>query len=326
MFKQPTQQKKGCGLPVPKVLGLMDAVTGLIVEMMAFCLFVREGAKLWTLHPLLRAGDVLVGDRDFCSYAQLAVLWGKGVLAVFRLRSTIGVNFRHHRPHFEGGGTARRNAQSGRPRSKWVKALGKQDQIVRWIKPTRFKCVTWMTPAQFARLPEELEVREVRYQIKQKGWRTKEVTVVTTLLDPLKYSKEAIAELYGIRWRIETHWRELKTILGMRRLKCKTETGVRKELVAYALVYNLVHALMVRAAARQGTTPDRISFLDTLRWLLSAAPGEEMPDLIINPKREGRFEPRVIKNQDLRRSYSKMKQPRAKLRAALLRQKRATTK
>ena len=324
VFTQPSNQKKGCGLPVPKVLGLFDAMTGLVVEVMAFALFVREGAKAWLLHPLPCAGDLLVGDRGFCSYAQLAMLWARGVLALFRVNQrTQIVSFRYRRRHFDRRGAAKRlYRQRGRPRSKWVKRLGKHDQVVRWIKPM-FKAWIkpglkgWMTREQHDSLPDELEVREIRYRITEKGWRTREVTVVTTLLDPDKYPKEAVAELYGIRWRIETHWRELKTVLGMRRLKCRTEAGVRKELAVYALVYNLVHAVMVRAAARQGTTPDRISFIDALRWLTTATPGEDLPDLIVNPRRPGRFEPRVVKNQDLRKSYPKMKKPRAKLRALL---------
>ena len=69
---------------------------------------------------------------------------------------------------------------------------------------------------------------------------------------------------------------------------------------------------MVRAAARQGTTPDRVSFLDAVRWLLSAGPGDDLPDLVINPKRDGRHEPRVVK--DLQDTYRKMTLPRRQMR------------
>ena len=321
-FRQPSGQKKGCGLPVPKVMGLFDAVTGLVMEVMAFSLYVREGAKAWLLHPLLAAGDLLVGDRDFCSYAQLASLSARGAFALFRMRRVQIVDFRPHRRHYRRSGAAtRRGGQTGRPRSRWVRRLGKHDQVVRWIKPKPSDRPTWMTAEQFAALPAELEVREVRYRVAGKGCRTREATVATTLLDPSKYPREAVAELYGIRWRIETHWGELKTVLRMRRLKCGTEEGVRKELAAYALAYNLVHAAMARAAQRQGTTPDRISFVDALRWLLTAAPGEEVPELVANPLRPGRYEPRVVKNQDLRKSYPKMQRTRARLRAALRRGK-----
>jgi hypothetical protein len=101
----------------------------------------------------------------------------------------------------------------------------------------------------------------------------------------------------------------------MRKLKSRSADGVRKELLIYALVYNLIHAVMARAAQRQRTTPDRISFIDTLRWLLSASPGEELGDLVINPRRPGRHEPRKIK--DLKDTYRKMTSPRSELRKAL---------
>lgn len=309
-FKRPTGRAEGPRLPVPKVLGLFDAMTGLVVEAMAFCLFVHEASKAWLLHPLLAAGDLLVGDRGFCSFAHLALLSARGVPGLFRVneRSQI-VSFRYRRRHYDRRkGEKGRKAQRGRPRSKWVKRLGRHDQVVRWVKPKAKEGPKWMTREQFAALPDELDVREIRYRVSEKGRRTREVTIATTLLDPLLYPRDAIAELYGIRWRVETHLRELKTVLKMDRLKCRTEAGVRKELAAYCVAYNLVHAVMVRAAARQGVAPDRVSFVDALRWLLSAEPGEEMPDLVVNPRRVGRWCPRVLKHTS--RTFPRMTRER----------------
>lgn len=302
-------QKKGCSLPVPHVLGLFDAMTGLVIQMLAFSLFVHERAKVAVLHPLMAAGDLLVGDRGFCSFAHLALLAGRGVLACFRMHHSMHVNFRPHRKHYDRRKNQQKN-QAGRPRSKWVQRLGKGDQIVLWIKPTFIHGTRWMERKQFDALPEELKVREVRYTVSEKGRRTREVTVVTTLLDAGLYPKEAIAELYGIRWRVETHFAQLKTTLKMDRLKCQSEEGALKELAVFCLAYNLIHAVMIKAAARQGTTPDRISFVDALRWLLNAEPGEELVDLVINPVRTGRFHPRVIKRG--RPSFPKMTRARHK--------------
>ena len=123
-----------------------------------------------------------------------------------------------------------------------------------------------------------------------------------------------MAELYSVRWEVETHFAELKTTLKMRKLKCKTEDGIGKELAVYCLVYNLVRAVMVKAAAKQGVTPDRISFIDTVRWLTLADIGEEIPPLVINKKRD-RHEPRVIK--DLQDTYRKMTRSRSELRKTL---------
>ena len=117
-------------------------------------------------------------------------------------------------------------------------------------------------------------VRELRFVLPRQGAADAVLTIATTLLDPLLYPKEKIAELYGVRWSVETHFAELKTTLRMRKVKSKTSQGVLKELTVYALVYNLIHVVMAKAAERQHVSPHRISFIDTVRWLLRAEPGE----------------------------------------------------
>jgi hypothetical protein len=308
-FGQPKGCKAGCGFPVPKLLGLFDAFTGLVVELLAFPLYTHEQSKVWRLHPLLTPGDLLVGDCGFCSFAHLAMLWGRGVYACFRIHQRQIVDFRPRRKDRSRLPARRRK---GRPTSVFVRRLGRRDHVVRWRKQGRPK---WMSDAQWDALPQTLEVRELRYTIPRRGQRTLCVTVATTLLDPALYPKDEVAELYHVRWQVETHFAQLKTTLKMRKLKCKTEDGVRKELAAYCLVYNLVHAAMTEAARRQGVTPDRISFIDAVRWLLAAAPGEELPALVVNPRRPGRHEPRVVKDRE--DTYTKMTRPRGELRKAL---------
>jgi hypothetical protein len=304
-FGHPSNQKKGCSFPVPKLLGLFDAFTGLIVEVLCFPLFTHEMSQVWKVHPLLGPGDLLVGDRGFCSYVHLTLLHLKNIQACFRLHQRKIVSFRVNRKK-------RRKGQKGKPRSKFLKRLGKQDQLVCWDKPRRHQKPKWIGLQQYLSLPATLTLRELRYRLAAKGQRTREVTIVTTLLDPLLYPKEKIAQLYGIRWQVETHLAELKTTLKMRKLKSQTVAGVQKELAVYCLVYNLIHAVMLKAAEKQRVTPDRISFLDTVRWLLSARVGEQMPKLLVNPVRLNRHEPRVIK--DLQDTYRKMSRPRSHLR------------
>lgn len=309
-FGQPAGQKPGCGFPVPKILGLFDAFTGMIVQMLAFPLYTHEQSKVWQLHPHLKAGDLLVADRGFCSFIHLALLQARGVMACFRLHQRQIVDFH---PHRKTRGQTPKAAKTGKPTSTFLRRLGHHDQVVRWKRPP--KAPDWMSDEQWAVMPESLQVRELRYTIPARGQRTRVVTIATTLLDPTLYPREAVAELYGLRWQVETHFAQLKTTLRMRKVKCKTEAGVLKELAVYCLVYNLVRAVMVKAAAQQRVTPDRIGFIDTVRWLLTAAPGEAIPRLVVNPKREGRHEPRVIK--DLQDTYPKMNRPRAELRKAL---------
>jgi hypothetical protein len=307
------------------------------VELLAFPLRTHEQSKVWKLHPLLGPGDLVVGDRGLCSFAHLAMLAGRGVAGLFRMHQRQIVDFRLHG---KARGSAKRQGQGkrnrpfkgqakrrypnqrvpgGQPSSQFVRRLGKHDQIVAWRKPPRRPA--WMSAEQYASLPATLRVRELRYWLPRKGQRTLCVTLATTLLEALRYPKEKIAELYKVRWTVETHFAELKTTLKMRRVKSQTAEGVRKELAVYALVYNLVHVMMLEAACRQGVAVERLSFVDPIRWLLSALPGEAMPSLIINPRRPDRHEPRVIK--DLQDTYRKMVKPRRELRKALKKQAKA---
>ena len=305
-FGRPTGQRPGCGFAVPKVLGLFDAFSGLVVQVLCLPLFTHEMSQVWRLHPLLGVGDLLVGDRGFCSFAHLAMLAARGVHGVFRMHQRTTVSFRPHRKKHRKG-------QRGRPHSRFVRRLSRHDQIVEWTRPKI--APTWMSAQQFVQLPRTLRVRELRYTLASCcGQRTRCVTIATTLLDSVLYPKEKIAELYQVRWQVETHFAELKTTLGMRRLKSQTVAGVQKEVAVYCLVYNLVHAVMLEAARRQRVTPDRISFIDTVRWLLSARPGETLAVLVVNPQRD-RHEPRAIK--DLKDTYRKMVLPRRQLRRRL---------
>lgn len=307
-FPQPQRQKKGCGFPHVKILGLFDAFSGLVIQTLCFSLY-HEQSQVWRVHPLLGKGDLLVADRGLCSYVHLALLEMRGILGLFRMHQGRTVDFRPHRKsHCKG--------QKGKAHSRYLKRLGQHDHLVEWSKSKRPP--TWMDAEQWKRLPAKLLVRELRYRLQAKGQRTRIVTIATTLLDPKLYPKDEIAALYNVRWTAETHFAELKTTLKMRKLKSQTPLGVQKEVAVYCLVYNLVHVVMLAAARRQRVEPGRISFLDTVRWLLSAAPGEELPALVVNPLRPGRHQPRVIK--DRHDKYKLMNRPRAQLRRALQKQ------
>jgi hypothetical protein len=177
----------------------------------------------------------------------------------------------------------------------------------------------WMTAEEFAALPLTLTVRECRYQVTRPGFRVRTVTLVTTLLDADAYPAEELASLYYRRWGVETDLAHLKTTLGMDVLRCETEAGVLKELTTFAIVYNLVRLVMLEASRRQGVPPERISFVDALRWLCSSPPGTPLPELVVNPHRPGRVEPRCKKRRAKKHPY--MIQPRRVLRQRLLEQR-----
>src|SRR6516165_2013257 len=110
-----------------------------------------------------------------------------------------------------------------------------------------------------------------------------------------------------MRWRVEEDLKALKQTMKMDVLKCKRVDGVLKELTMYAMAYNLVRVTMCQAAAAQGGGVERISFMDALRWLSDASEERELPELVINPERPHRYEPRVRKRRP--KQYPVMKKP-----------------
>jgi hypothetical protein len=314
-FGQPGAQQKGCGFPVAHLLTAFDAHAGLLLDVEPAPLRTHDLAHVSAIHPRLRPGDLLVADRGFCSFAHLALIQQGGMEACLRMHQMQIVSFR---PHRRCVGTSHRRS-TGLPRSRWLKRLGPDDQMVEWPKPkTR---PSWISVAAYDALPESIRVRELRYRIRTPGFRTREVTLVTTLLDPVRYPARELAELYRARWEVEINLRHLKTTLGLDVLHCQTVDGVLKELWMFVLVYNLVRAVMFEAARRQRVAPQRISFFDALRWLVHAAPDEELPALLVNPDRRDRIEPRVIKRR--MKEFPLMKKPRTELRQALLRRRHA---
>jgi len=316
-FGQPGMQTPGCGFPVAHLLCLFDARRGYLLRGTAAPLRTHDLKQAAALHDELRPGDVLVGDRAFCSYAHLALCRRRKLHGLFRAHQKLIVDFRPHRRHLPPGTAAK--GQTGLPRSRWLKRLGKGDQLVEYFKPKERP--TWMSAQEYERLPASLVVREVRVKITEPGRRTREVILVTTLLDVRRYSARALAKLYGQRWQVEVDLRHLKATLGLDVLRCTTVPGVIKELQMFIVAYNLVRRVMVQAARRQRVVPDRISFVDALRWLQQAAPGEEVPKLRINRERPGRAEPRVRKRRP--KQYDLMRKPRAELKKALKPKQRA---
>jgi hypothetical protein len=146
-------------------------------------------------------------------------------------------------------------------------------------------CPSWLAKETLAALPEALVLREVRYGIGTPGFRTRQITLVTTLLDPEVYRVADLAELYCQRWQVETSLAQLKTTMHMDVLHCKTVSGVLKELTVFALVDNLVRLVMWQSATLQHIAVERISFLDARRWLSAPSPGRPLVALIVNPLR-----------------------------------------
>ncbi|MHC4405978.1 MAG: IS4 family transposase [Planctomycetota bacterium] len=268
---------RGHELPVSKFVALFDLITGALLDLVPATMREHELLIVQHLHHLLRPHDVVVADRLYCTYGYLAQLLGLQLQSVIRVPvGSRRVDFRPHRrhgafKHWKG------------PQSIWIRRLGKHDQIVDWIKPAEVP--SWLPRETWEGLPERLRVRELRYRITRRGYRSRALTLVTTLLDPERYPKKAVAELYGLRWQVETNLRHLKTTMKMDVLRCQTAEGIFRELAVFGIVYNAVRLVMIHASEVQGVPPDRISFIDVLRWLELGCPGRDLPRFIVNPVR-----------------------------------------
>jgi hypothetical protein len=313
-FGQPTNQAKGCGFPVAHLMTLFHATTGCLLRIVSAPLRSHDLRRAPCVHDVLRAGDVVVADRGFCSFVHLVSLSQIGVFAVFRLHQRTIVSFRKKRGYNKRDkGKKRSPSVKGRPTSRWMKWLGTSDQIVEYFKPNQRP--QWISAEDYALIPQSIFVRELRYRVRQRGFRVKEVLLVTTLVDAEKYSAEELASVYRQRWEIETNLRHLKQTLGMHILRTKTVDGIQKELAMYAIVYNLIRIVMLRSAQSQNLPVTRISFIDTQRQLCQAMAGAPLRKLLVLPDRPNRFEPRVRKRRP--KQYPWMKKPRHKLKQEL---------
>jgi hypothetical protein len=304
-FGQPTGQKPGCGFPVAHLLALFDAYTGMLVDVLASSWRVHDLKHVGELHPHLQAGDVLVADCGFCSFAHLALLQQRGVDAVIRVHGQRHVSFKR-RQHEWGD-------------REWPQRLGHNDQTTLWRKtgvPSRV-----LPRDVYDALPDVLVVREMRYRVTQRGYRTRQVTLATTLLDAEAYPAADLAELYHRRWQAEVNLRHLKGTLGMRVLRSKSEAGAERELLAFVLVYNLICAVLTVLAVHLETTPERVSLIDVVRLLRQGLDRVVTATIVVNPNRPGRCQPRVVKRRPLQ--YSRMTKPRAVLKRKLMRNGRS---
>jgi hypothetical protein len=235
-YPQNPSQAPGLGFPVARVVVVFCLACGTVLDA-ALGRYegkqTGENALLRTLADALAPGDVVLGDRYFGGYFDLALWQRRGVDAVVRLHQRRRADFRRGRQ------------------------LGPRDHAVVWPKPPR---PAWMDDATYADLPDGLPVREVGVCVAQAGFRTRRLVVVTTLGDAGAYPAADLAALYRARWHAELDLRALKVTLGMDVLRCKSPAMVRKEVWAHFLVYNLIRTAMTRAAAELGAAPRDLSF------------------------------------------------------------------
>jgi hypothetical protein len=315
----PSGCREGLGFPMSHLLLFMDHRSGLLIDCVDSPRHTSDISQTPAMYRHLQRGDVLLGDDAFSGWAHLALLIQANLHFVGPVHHCRIVDFNPRREHAHPR-KCKSTYRLGKPRSRVIKTLGRDDQLVECFKPVEKPA--WMCDEQWSTLPESIIVREIRRTVQRKGFRPITVTIVTTLLDEQAYPADELIELRLTRWMVETNIRHLKITLRMDVLKCKTLQGVRKERLIFLLVYNLVRLVMLKAARQQGVNVNRLSFADTVAWLRFGVI-DERPDLIVNPVRSGRLEPRVLKRP--KKQFSYMTQPRAVLKSQLREKHRVTS-
>jgi hypothetical protein len=297
--------------PMMRFVVFFSLASGAILAAAQGSLETSELALFGQLASQLTKGDILIGDRGFGSYPLIAFV-----------QHVLGVDFI--------GRTTRQI--DGRVR---LKRLGRKDWLIQWKKGPRASA--WMTLLQWQALPTTLNLRAVKGSLYQKGFRVRQVTVLTTLLDPEAYPAQEILRAYLRRWTLEMCLDDLKTTLRLENVRSRTPQMAQKELFMRLIVHNLVRCTMAQAAREHNVPLDRISFkgsLDAIRQFSQAMAQakskkrrEELwtellrtlaADLV--PYRPGRREPRAVKRKKNR--YPRLVGPRRKFRDHLKRNHR----
>jgi hypothetical protein len=287
-FPQQASQKPGCGFPIIRIVALLSLASGLITAWATGNWSTHELGLLHTLWDHLRPGDVLLGDRGFCCWGLIAQCLQRQTDVVFRVK-----------------GSRRRDFRRGQ-------RLSRDQRLVHWRKPRER---AWTINArQWALLPDQLTLRLVRCRLEFGGFRTREIILVTTLLDSAKYPPAALGQLYYRRWGMELTLRNIKSTLQMDRLSCRTPQNLEREVRMHFLVHNLVRLLMLQSARTYLAPLERISFAGSLAAARRYAEAllqtrsqcrrnqlrQELlrvlaADLV--PDRPGRREPRAVKRR-----------------------------
>lgn len=299
-WPQPGAQKPGLGFPVAKLVGLFSLSSGALLEHEVGRLREHDSLLLTRLMGKIKEGDIILADRAFCSYAALAALKDRGADGVMRLHQARPADLRRG------------------------KMLGTLDRRVVWSKP--LQCPPGSDKQTFEALPPTLCVRLIGLRVRIPGFRSRSITLVTTLIDPALYPADELRKLYAKRWNVELHFHQIKIALGMDILRCKSPRMIEKEILVHLIAYNLIRAFMQRAAHLHHADLSRMSFkgaLDTTRHFAAAvhaaSPTPRKQDALIAemlaaiafdpvPLRPHRSEPRAKKRRP--KNYRLLTKPR----------------
>ena len=306
-YPQNSAQKEGLGFPIARMVVLLSLATAMVAGMAMGPYSGKETGEPALLRQLLdtfEEGDVLLGDRYYCSYFMIALVRELGVDVVVRLHQNRPADFRRG------------------------KRLGKEDHLVEWLRPVK---PDWMDQETYDRMPKSISLRELKVHVDQPGFRTESLVVVTSLGDARQYPAEEIAELYHQRWLVELDIRAIKITLGMDVLRCKTPEMVRREVWTCLLAYNLIRQTMLDAARKSRSSPRQLSFTAAMQtigasWfvvLLDESVAASLVEVELRHlaahkvgNRPDRVEPRAVKRRP--KEHRLLAKPRHQARADLL--------
>jgi hypothetical protein len=289
--------------PMMRIVVLFSVLSGAIAALASGSLASSELALFSSLSHQLIGGDILLGDRGFGCYPLIA--W---------VKLSLGVDFI--------GRTTRR--VDGRRR---LRRLAHNDWLVLWKRSTTPS--PWLSCLQWAGLPREMTLRAVKGRCYAKGFRVRQVTLVTTLLDPELYPAQEILQAYLRRWRLEMCLDDLKTTLKLDFVRARSAQMAQKEVLMRLIAHNLIRCTAAQAAAEHAVALERISFkgsVDALRHFASAMAQARSrkkrqqlwaqllhtlaTDLV--PERPNRREPRAVKRK--KNKYPRLDKPRRQFR------------
>lgn len=242
VYPQPNQQKPGCGTPVMNVAGLINLSHGGWEAFNTAPSNEHDHAMAHAMLDHLGAGDLLMGDRAYCSYALIAVVRQRGAHALMRL-------------HQKREGVL-----------NWAKGkrISPHERLMTWKRPQYPAARQHYSREQWAALPETMELRLIRLGYEDRVGRRRHMTVVTTLTDTERYDGIELHALYARRWKIELRLPDIKTTLGFEMLHAKTPEMADKTLMMIRITYNLMRVLMQRAAQEAGVTTGSMSFKEAI--------------------------------------------------------------
>jgi Transposase DDE domain len=304
----------GVGFPMMRLVVLFSLAVGTVLEAAMGPAKGKGSGELSLFRQFrkrLQRGDVLLGDRMYATYWDVAWALAHGVDVVLRQNACrVPVSFRGY------------NANNRR---------------VCWFKPTQ---PGWMGRHEYQRMPRLLRLRAVRVLVPRIGFRTRRLVLITTLMDAQEVTGADLGDLYRRRWQAELNLRSLKQTLQMDILRGQTPDVVHKEVWAHLLVYNVVRIVMAQAAQAESLQPEQLSFKGALQTINSFLPNMRSAKTLAEKQvvwevvlwavsqhrvanRSNRFEPRAVKRRP--KPFPHLRIPRDEARKRMLRKANAVT-